>query len=152
MKFIVFILLSSQILFSNTFENTVQKEKLLKEMIAKVEIDKKIILGALYSISALQNKNQKSEVEHFITAIKIQKILDTKENSDKIKKSFIESFKNHYTMEELLKRKSMQELEIFDQISKNPKEIELILDFSKFEIAKLVLQHSPQIFKVIGQK
>jgi guanylate kinase len=151
MKLAFLLLFLSQILFSTPFENSTQKENLLKEMITKVEIDKKIILGAMYSISALQNK-KKSEVENFITIVKIQKILDTKENSDKIKKSFIETFKNQYTMEELLKRKSMQELEIFDRISKDTKEIELILDFSKFEIAKLVLQHSPQILKVIGQK
>lgn len=152
MKLIVFLFLCSQLLFSAAFENTAQKENLLREMITKVEIDKKIILGAMYSISALKNKTKQSEVDSFITIVKIQKILDTKENSEKIKKSFIETFKNHYTLEELLKRKSMQELEIFDRISKDTKEIELILDFSKFEIAKLVLQHSPQILKVIGQK
>lgn len=73
-------------------------------MITKVEIDKKIILGAVYSIShTLNKKNQK--LKNFITIVKIQKILDTKENSDKIKKSFIETFKNQYTMEELLKKK-----------------------------------------------
>lgn len=46
----------------------------------------------------------------------------------------------------------MQELEIFDRISKRHKRDRINFRFSKFEIAKLILQHSPQILKVIGQK
>lgn len=152
MKFFLLLLLTFQILFSSTLENNLHKENLINDMLTKMEVDETIVLGAMYSIALLLNDSPKSEVENFITMVKIRKILDTKANSEKIKKSFIQTLKNYYTVDELKKRQQLKETEIYERIAKDNEEIELVIDFTKIEIAKLLLENSGQIFKIVGKR
>ncbi|MFA6788382.1 MAG: hypothetical protein WC149_12670 [Arcobacteraceae bacterium] len=152
MKFFLLLLLTFQTLFSTTLENNLHKENLIKDMITKMEVDETIVLGAMYSITHLLKESSKSEIDTFITMVKIRKILDTKANSEKIKKSFIHSLKNYYTVEELMKREQLKETEIYERIAKDKKEIELVIDFTKIEIAKLLLENSLQIYQIVGKR
>lgn len=155
MRLITLLLLSIQLLIGNPTNNNSYKENLLRTMADKIEIDETIIIGTQFGIEMtleqeiIKNNIEETETKKFQRSVQIQKILDTKENAKNIKESFIKLMKDFYSLEELKKREYMEEIQILERIAKDSKEVDLMMNFSRVEMNKLLLNNLQSIEKIL---